>query len=74
MTYLTKIKLLKRLAEEGLTATYENFIIKYEKTGQLKCRRNPLSDHRIFNEKDIEEIIAVVKKDGKNFRWHFDQG
>ncbi len=69
MKYYRKQKLFYRLTEEGFTASYQNFILKYERTGQLKCRRNPLSGHRIFSDQDIEGIVQALRKDGKEFKW-----
>lgn len=70
MNNLSRKDLLKRLKEEGLTYTYANFLLRYEKTGQLKVRRNPLTGFREFTQDEIEGIIDAVKKDGRSFVWH----
>lgn len=65
-----KKALLDRLAEEGLTSSYDNFILKYEKLGQLKCRRDKINGYRKFTDAEIEGIIAAYKKDGRSFKYY----
>lgn len=66
----TKNQLLKRLKEEGLTHSYANFILKYEREGRLTLRRNPLTGYREVTDQEIDQILEAVKKDGGNFQWH----
>ena len=65
--------LIKRLKQEGFTHTTANFIIKYEKTGQLKIRRNPLNGFRSFTKEEIDQIIQALKEQGKDFKWSYNE-
>ena len=73
--YFTKQKLLERIKEEfghGIAGTYQYFILPYERSGQLVCRRNGRG-RRLFTQEDINEIIEAIRKDGKGFKWHYKE-
>lgn len=73
----TKKDLLEAMKQEGLIGSiesgYRNFILKYEREGQFKPKRNPLNDYRIFSQSDIDEIIKRVKENGRDFEWRYDE-
>ena len=69
--YVSTKYLLNRLSEEGLSSNYQFFLLKYEKTGQLTIKRNPITKKRILTRDEVESIIAEIKRNGAQFHWDY---